>query len=186
MEERILLAGAGGQGALTIGKFIAEVLMTKYRVTWFPSYGAEVRGGTAHCHVVISDQEIANPVVEEATALLIMNQASYLRFRERMSPDGVLVTNSSLVKLDPPTVVATTMEVAASELATEMGDIRVANMIMLGALNQVKPLMTVAELNRMVDHVLGTSPSKARISDLNKQAFVVGQNEAARVGALAR
>ncbi len=179
MDERILLAGAGGQGALTIGKFIAELLMSKHRVTWFPSYGAEVRGGTAHCHVVISDDEIANPVVEEATALLMMNQPSYLRFRQRLQSDGVLVTNSSMIVLDPPTPASVVVEVAASELASKMGDIRVANMIMLGALNQVKPLMTVDELNGMVDKVLGTSPSKARISDLNKQAFLVGQKEAA-------
>lgn len=180
MEERILLAGAGGQGALTIGKFIAEVLMNKYRVTWFPSYGAEVRGGTAHCHVVVSDREIANPVVEEATVLLIMNQASYDRFRERLTDGGLLVCNSSLVTPDPADA-SWTVAVRASELATEMGDVRVANMIMLGALNQVKHLMSVEELNRMVDHVLGTAPSKARLSDLNKRAFVAGQREAARV-----
>lgn len=180
MEERILLAGAGGQGALTIGKFIAEVLMNKYRVTWFPSYGAEVRGGTAHCHVVVSDREIANPVVEEATVLLIMNQASYDRFRERLTDDGLLVCNSSLVTPDPADA-SWTVGVRASELAAAMGDVRVANMIMLGALNQVKHLMSVEELNRMVDHVLGTAPSKARLSELNKQAFLAGQREAAQV-----
>ena len=141
MEERILIAGAGGQGALTLGKFVAQVAMEEHRVTFFPSYGAEVRGGTAHCHVVISDTEIADPVVEEATAMIVMNQASYARFAPRMRPDGLLVTNSSMVQPEPPVACGRLLAIPASQRAIELGDIRVANIILLGAMNAARPVI---------------------------------------------
>jgi len=178
MEERILIAGAGGQGALTIGKFLATVVMDEHRVTFFPSYGAEVRGGTAHCHVVISDREIASPVVDEATMMILMNQLSYRRFLENLRPDGLLLVNSSMVEQDPPAKCARTVAVPATELAGEMGDIRVANVILLGAMNTVKPLMDEKAVMTTMDKILGSDASKAKILDLNKQAYKVGVEQA--------
>ena len=174
MEERILIAGAGGQGALTIGKFLATVAMEKHRVTFFPSYGAEVRGGTAHCHVVISETEIANPVVDEASVLVVMNQMSYNRFLPNVRPDSVLLLNSSMIEQDPPSPCRRTFAVNASALANEMGDIRVANVILLGVINTVHPLIDDARVNQTMGEMLGKNPSKAKILDLNKQAYQVG------------
>ena len=178
MEERILIAGAGGQGALTIGKFLATVAMDEHRVTFFPSYGAEVRGGTAHCHVVISDQEIASPVVDEATLLIVMNQLSYRRFVTSLRPDGTLLANSSMVQQDPPAKCGQAVAVPATELAGEMGDIRVANMILLGAMNTVRPLMAETAVMTVMAKILGSDPSKAKILNLNKQAYKVGVEQA--------
>jgi len=182
MEERILLAGAGGQGALTIGKFLATVAMDAHRVTFFPSYGAEVRGGTAHCHVVISDSEIANPVVDEATMMVVMNQMSYRRFAAGVRKDGLLFVNASMVQADPPVECARIVGVPASELAGEMGDLRVTNMIMLGAMNTVRPLLQEKAVFKAMGEILGRDPSKAKILDLNRQAYQVGVDQGRKLG----
>ncbi|MBN2583582.1 MAG: 2-oxoacid:acceptor oxidoreductase family protein [Planctomycetes bacterium] len=182
MEERILIAGAGGQGALTIGKFVARVGMEKHRVTYFPSYGAEVRGGTAHCHVVISDSEIATPVVEEATVLVLMNQMSYDRFAERLNDDGLMLLNSSMIETDGAKPRGRVVGIPASQLAGEMGDIRVANMILTGALNHYKQIMDEAGFLAVMQEMLGKEPSKVKLFDLNKTAFRIGAEQAAKLG----
>ena len=180
MEERILIAGAGGQGALTIGKFMARAAMNKHRVTFFPSYGAEVRGGTAHCHVVISESEIANPVVDEATVLVLMNQLSYGRFAERLSGDGLMLLNSSMVETDGADG-GRTVAIAASQLAGEIGNIRVANMVMMGALNHFKQIMSEKTFLEVMQEMLGTDASKAKLFDLNKAAFRLGAERARKL-----
>ncbi|HOI55927.1 MAG TPA: 2-oxoacid:acceptor oxidoreductase family protein [Phycisphaerae bacterium] len=182
MEERILIAGAGGQGALTIGKFVARVGMEKHRVTYFPSYGAEVRGGTAHCHVVMSDTEIASPVVERATVLVLMNQMSYDRFAERLDEGGLMLLNSSMIDADGATPRGRTVRIPATQLAGEMGDIRVANMILTGALNHFKRIMDDEALLRVMQEMLGKEPSKVKLFDLNKTAFRIGAEQAAKLG----
>lgn len=181
MEERILIAGAGGQGALTIGKFMARAAMNKHRVTFFPSYGAEVRGGTAHCHMVISDSEIANPVVDEATVLVLMNQLSYDRFAERLSGDGLMLLNSSMVETDGPGGGGRTVAIAASQLAGEMGSIRVTNMILMGALNHFKQIMSEKTFLEVMQEMLGRESSKAKLFDLNKAAFRLGAERARKL-----
>jgi len=180
MEERILIAGAGGQGALTVGKFMARAAMNKHRVTFFPSYGAEVRGGTAHCHLVISDSEIANPVVDEATVLVLMNQLSYDRFAERLGGDGLMVLNSSMVEPDGA-VGGRTVAIAASQLASEIGNIRVANMVLMGALNHFKRIMSEKTFLEVMQEMLGRESSKARLFDLNKAAFLLGGQRARKL-----
>lgn len=177
MDERILIAGAGGQGALTIGKFLATVAMRDRQVTFFPSYGAEVRGGTAHCHVVISDRPIANPHVDKATTLIVMNQMSYNRFRDRADEGCLVVLNSSMVEADPPIEWARIIRVPASQLASEMGELRVANMIMLGATNAAKPVVDEQEAAEVMRKMLGSDPSKAKLFDLNKRALEIGAEQ---------
>lgn len=185
MQERILIAGAGGQGALTIGKFLATVAMDAHRVTFFPSYGAEVRGGTAHCHVVISDdQQIADPVVDHASVLIIMNQLSYRRFIDRINPDGLLLLNNSMVTPETEPQCGRVVSVPMSELASEMGDIRVGNVIMLGVLNTVHPLLDEAAVFTAMENILGGDPSKSKILDLNKQAYRVGAEQGRKLTAL--
>ena len=97
MNHRIIFAGSGGQGLLTVGKLLAQCSMEEGRhVTCFPSYGSEVRGGTSHCHVIVSDEEIYSPLVEDATALMIMNQPSLERFGPQLIRPGLLVLNTSM------------------------------------------------------------------------------------------
>ena len=180
MDERMIFSGFGGQGLMTLGKFVAELLMHRHEVTFFPSYGTEVRGGTAYCHVCISDRPIASPIVEEATCLVVMNQMSYDRFAPMVRPDGLVVSNTSMVKPTGAHGPARLVEIDASGLANEMGDVRVANMIMLGALATLKSLATEKEIVSMLEKKLGAAAGKREILKLNKQALLVGAAEAAK------
>ena len=180
MDERMIFSGFGGQGLMTLGKFIAELLMHEHEVTYFPSYGTEVRGGTAYCHVCVSDRPIASPVVEEATCLVVMNQMSYDRFAPIVQGDGLVLANSSMVQPTGAHGQARLVGVDASGLANEMGNVRVANMIMLGALVALKHLAAEKDVVAMLERKLGADAGKREILDLNKQALKVGAAEAAR------
>ena len=99
MTERVIAAGSGGQGIMLLGKILATAaLKNKLNVTWFPSYGAEVRGGAAFCMVVISSSPISSPYIDTADSLIIMNEPSLSRFQRRVEQEGLLLVNSSLVK----------------------------------------------------------------------------------------
>ena len=132
MIERIIIAGAGGQGIMLLGKVLAEAAMRQGKhVTWLPSYGAEVRGGTAHCMMVISGREIGSPYVVKADGLILMNAPSVERFRSRIQKNGLWVINSSLVK--PQAIQgARILQHPFTDLALELGNIKVANMLALG------------------------------------------------------
>jgi len=181
VDERMIFSGFGGQGLMTLGKFTAELLMDTYEVTFFPSYGTEVRGGTAYCHVCVSERPIASPVVEEATCLVVMNQMSYDRFAGLVQPDGLVLSNRSMVDPTGAHGPARLVEIDASGLANELGNVRVANMILLGALNRLKGLAPEKAIVALLQKKLGTVADKREILDLNKQALKIGAAEADRV-----
>jgi 2-oxoglutarate ferredoxin oxidoreductase subunit gamma len=183
MDERMIFSGFGGQGLMTLGKFVAELLMHDHQVTFFPSYGTEVRGGTAYCHVCVSDRPIASPVVEQATCLVVMNQMSYDRFAPVVKPGGLVLSNASMVKATGAHGTATLVEIDASGLANGMGDVRVANMILLGALNALKELVPEKVVVALLEKKLGTEPGKREILVLNREALQVGAAEARRIAA---
>jgi 2-oxoglutarate ferredoxin oxidoreductase subunit gamma len=131
MTEKIIIAGSGGQGIMLLGKVLAESAMKEGRfVTWLPAYGAEVRGGTAHCMVVISDEEIGSPYIDKADTLIIMNKPSLARFSPRIKKGGTMIVNSSLA--DPKENNAKTKKHPFTDMAVKLGNIKVANMIALG------------------------------------------------------
>ncbi len=135
MYQDVMIAGFGGQGVLLVGKLLAYAGMIEGRhVTWFPSYGAEIRGGTANCTVIISSEEIGSPVVQNPSAMLIFNDASFKKFEKRIKPGGQLFLNTSLVHELPTRTDIGRIEVRANDIAGELGDIRIANMVMLGTL----------------------------------------------------
>jgi 2-oxoglutarate ferredoxin oxidoreductase subunit gamma len=183
MDERMIFSGFGGQGLMTLGKFVAELLMDKFEVTFFPSYGTEVRGGTAYCHVCISDRPIASPTVERATVLVVMNQMSYDRFAPMVRPDGLVLSNTSMVKATGAHGTARLVEIDASGLANGLGHVRVANMVMLGALAQLKGLASEKEIVALLEEKLGAEAGKREILQLNKQALHVGAEEALKTAA---
>lgn len=133
--EEIVIAGFGGQGIMLAGKLLAQTAMRAGKeVTYMPSYGAEVRGGTANCMVVIADKEIACPVVGRPDSLIVMNKASLNKFGPRLKDGGLLIMNSSLIESEPDLdgsieIVA----VPADEIAVELGSQRSANMVAIGA-----------------------------------------------------
>jgi len=172
MEERMIFAGAGGQGIMVMGKLMALAAMNEgLNVTCFPSYGAEVRGGTAHCHIVTSDTEIASPLVEKAGTLVIMNDLSMQRFGGRLSDGGLLAVNTSMAA-PPEKLNGRLLAVRATDIAQELGNMRVANMVMLAALNARTGLVKNETLWAAVEEFAGTE--RAHLLEINRKAFLAG------------
>ncbi len=133
MIERVLIAGAGGQGIMLLGKVLAETALLEDKfVTWLPAYGPEVRGGAAHCMVTISDDEIGSPYIDKADTLIIMNQMSLNKFKSRINYNGLMCINSSLARPDKDSKVKTVAG-RFTDIALGLGNIKVANMAALGS-----------------------------------------------------
>ena len=174
MLERAIMAGFGGQGLMFMGKLTAKVMMDEgMSVTYFPSYGAEVRGGTANCNVIVSSDEIASPMVELADTLVVMNQPSYERFKTRLQPDGVLIINSSLIEAADPPPAKIVLEVPATQMASDLGDVRCANMVMMGVYNVVRDFVP---FDNLIEHMKAAfGERKSKIWDLNAKAIEAGR-----------
>lgn len=134
MTEEIIIAGFGGQGVMLIGRLLAHAGMTEGKsVSWIPAYGPEMRGGTANCSVVVSDEPIGSPVVAEPDALIAMNRPSLEKFVSSVKPDGVVIYNTSLIDLSIQRDDVRAIAVSATDIASELGSVRAANMVALGA-----------------------------------------------------
>jgi 2-oxoglutarate ferredoxin oxidoreductase subunit gamma len=167
--ERILIAGAGGQGIVFLGKLIAKAaLETVPHVTYFPSYGAEVRGGSSHCQVILSGKEIPSPVAHRFEIMLILNEESFTRFLPQLLRNGLAVINSSLCSAEPA---RNRLLVPATQTADEIGDPRVANLVLLGVLLSRRPLVAPARIERALRAALGEN--KATL-ERNLAAFHAG------------
>jgi 2-oxoglutarate ferredoxin oxidoreductase subunit gamma len=150
-----MIAGFGGQGVLMAGKLLAYAGMLEGRsVTWFPSYGAEIRGGTANCTVIISSDEIGSPVVQKPSAMLVFNDASLKKFESRIASSGCLILNTSLVHAEPTRGDITRISIRASDVAEELGDTKIANMVMLGALLSKTAVVTLESVLSALKAVL--------------------------------
>jgi 2-oxoglutarate ferredoxin oxidoreductase subunit gamma len=179
-EQRIIVAGFGGQGILTLGKLLCmSALGEGRRVTYLPSYGTEVRGGTANCQVTISPGDIYNPLVEAADSLVILNQLSYERFADRLLPGGTMLLNSSLIDSaegqGPKD--AEVLSLPAAEMAAELGSVQVTNIIMLGAFLEVVPVVRPAAALEAIRDLLGKK--KEEMLELNERAFEEGRRRLA-------
>jgi len=142
MNYGIIMAGFGGQGVMSMGQVICYAGLDEGReVSWLPSYGPEMRGGTANCMVVVSDEPVVSPIVSRPDALIIMNRPSLDKFEPTLKPGGVLVLNTSMCDKEPSRRDIKVVKVPATDLASELGDIRVANMVALGAFLAVVPLV---------------------------------------------
>lgn len=133
MTLAVIMAGFGGQGIMLMGQLVAYAGMLENRqVSWMPSYGPEMRGGTANCTVVLSDQEIGSPVVTNPDVVIAMNLPSMDKFEKFLPPGGILIYNSTLINRKPERNDIRVIAVPASEMAQELGNERVANMVALG------------------------------------------------------
>ncbi len=145
--EEILCAGFGGQGIMFMGKLLAQAgLMAGKNVTWMPSYGAEVRGGTAYSMAKISDWEIANPVVVNPDILIVMNEPSLVRYEENLKKGGVLIFNRSLVDSKPKRKDIVTINIPMTKIASDLGDARCANMVAVGAYVKASKMLSAKEI----------------------------------------
>jgi len=176
MIEKVIMAGAGGQGVIALGKLLARAMMEEGReVTFFPAYGAEVRGGTAHGHLTISDNEIYSPIVERADTLIIMNQPSMNKFSHCLKEGGLLILNSSMAKSENCNrgdKKVRLFEVPATRLANELGNTLVGNMIMLGAYNKLKKFLDFEKLLQYIEYAFEEKGEKT--VGLNKEAVLKG------------
>jgi 2-oxoglutarate ferredoxin oxidoreductase subunit gamma len=147
MQTDILISGFGGQGALFAGQILAYAAMDAgLHVTWIPSYGPEMRGGTAHCTVIIADDEIGSPLVRHPSAVIALNQPSFDKYESLVAPGGVLVINASLMTRRPARTDIRVVEVPGNAIAEELGNTRLVNILLTGALlaaTQALPLETV-------------------------------------------
>lgn len=142
MESNVLIAGFGGQGVLFTGQLYANACMKEgLNVSWFPAYGAEMRGGTVNCTVCMSDDEIACAFVDKPTNVIALNGPSFERFENQIKSGGLMVVNSSLVKAEPKRKDITYKFVPMTEIATELGNAKMTNLVSLGAFIKALPVV---------------------------------------------
>ena len=174
----IKIAGFGGQGVLSLGIILATAGMKEgYRTSWLPSYGPEMRGGTAHCHVILSDQEIGAPLVDAPDILIAMNGPSLTAFQPHVRSGGLIVYDSSRVTRPPDSSQSNSIGIPASQIAQELGNSRVANLVALGAvlsrqkLMEHQPLLRREAIWRAIDEMVAQEP----LRQLNRKALECGE-----------
>lgn len=173
MTDQIIFAGFGGQGVLSMGMLLTYAGMIENRnVTWLPSYGPEMRGGTANCNVTVSDEEIGSPIITRATAVVAMNQPSLEKFEGCIEPGGLLLINSSMIKVKATRNDIDVVYVPANELAATLDNEKVANMVMLGAYLGKKQIVNPESILEALPKVLGEK--KAKFIPLNREALALG------------
>ncbi len=173
METNLCVAGFGGQGVMTLGKFLATATCdsTDKNVTFFPSYGAEQRGGTANCFVVISDESVGAPLGDVMDDLIVMNGPSLNRFIKTLKPGGTLFINSSIVSEETGRTDIKVVKAPVTEMALEMGNSKVLNIIMLGVYIGFTGVVSPEVVWDTIEHKLGKKP---KLLPLNKEAFEKG------------
>ena len=140
---KIILAGFGGQGVLSMGQLMAySAMKADKEVSWMPAYGPEMRGGTANCSVIISDEAVAAPIISHPNILTAFNKPSLVKFSEKVEKDGFIFVNSSLIDIKVERKDVKTYYIPANELAIKCGTIKAANVIMLGVINKVCNILT--------------------------------------------
>lgn len=178
MQEKAIFAGFGGQGVLLMGQLLAYAAMLEgYQVSWLPSYGPEMRGGTANCSVTISDTRVTSPIVDHPDTLIAMNRPSLDKFEPLLRPGGRIFVNSSIIDRKAERGDAEVYYLPCSEIALDLGDARVGNIAMLGAYLAVGNSVSNDSIIEALRHKLGDK--KAHLLTVNRAALEKG---AAAVG----
>jgi 2-oxoglutarate ferredoxin oxidoreductase subunit gamma len=173
MTHEVIMAGFGGQGVMAMGKILAEAALKEGKnVSWLPSYGPEMRGGTANCSVIVSDEPVGAPVVTEATTVIAMNRPSLDKFEKDIIPGGTLILNSSLIDKKATRDDIKVYYVPANEIADEIGTGKIANMVMLGAYLAASGAAKEDTVMEIITEIF--SGKKASVIPMNKEALVRG------------
>lgn len=182
MEKSLIIAGFGGQGVMVIGQLLAYTAAetTDRMVTYFPSYGAEQRGGTANCYVVISDREIGAPKVNRADYLVVLNQPSMERFADAVKPGGAVFVNSSIVGKVPDYEDVDVIAVDAGGIALSLGNQKVMNLVMAGAVIGYSDILPAENVLHTAFKKLGTK--RPELNPLNEKAFRIGLEAGMKAG----
>ena len=175
MTEEIIIAGFGGQGVLSMGKIIAYSGIMQYKqFSWMPSYGPEMRGGTANVTVIVSDERVCSPIINAFDTAVILNQQSLDKFESKVKPGGVLIYDPNGITHKPTRKDISIYTIEGAQLASDMGNAKVFNMVILGALLKIKPIIDMANVEKGLEHSL---PERAhKLIPLNMKAIQVGMD----------
>jgi 2-oxoglutarate ferredoxin oxidoreductase subunit gamma len=174
MQQEFVFSGFGGQGVMFIGQLLAYAAMDNGKeVTWIPSYGPEMRGGTANCTVVVSNKPIGSPITSQPKIGIIFNRPSFVKYEAIIKPGGLLVVNSSLIPdAETEREDITLINIPATDIAYELGNARLTNIIMIGAALTVQPVLPVDAIRQALS---GHIPSHRRnMLDVNYKALAKG------------
>ncbi len=173
MQNEFLFAGFGGQGVMFAGQLLAYAAMDAgLEVTWIPSYGPEMRGGTAHCIVVVSDKAIGSPIVRQPTIAIIFNNPSFIKYAPQVKSEGILIFNETLISARTDRSDITTLAVPATQMAEKLGNTRLMNVLLLGAALSAVPVIPVEAVRGALETHL---PARHRdLLPLNLQALEAG------------
>lgn len=174
MKEEIILAGFGGQGIMLMGKLISYAGMKEGKeVSWMPSYGPEMRGGTANCTVIVSDKLIPSPMTTQPDSIIVMNLPSFDKFLPQVKSGGTVFLNSTLIEEDVKRDDIKVIKIPANEIANQLGNSKIANMVMLGSYLEVKDVIKLKTVKNSLESVL--SARNQDLIDLNIKALEKGK-----------
>ncbi|MCD6494474.1 2-oxoacid:acceptor oxidoreductase family protein [Candidatus Bipolaricaulota bacterium] len=178
MERSVVIAGFGGQGVILAGKILAQAAMDSgLAVTWLPSYGPEMRGGTANCTVVMAQESVGSPIVDEPTALIAMNLPSLDKFERTVASGGAIIVNSSLIDRDIEREDLAVTKLPLNDLGASVGNMRAINMIALGGYLKATGAVTLEVVKDAMAHMLEKG-GKSKFIQLNVKALDAGYNAA--------
>jgi 2-oxoglutarate ferredoxin oxidoreductase subunit gamma len=170
MHEEVIVSGFGGQGALFAGQLLTYTGMDEgLHVSWIPSYGPEMRGGTANCTVILSDDNIGSPIIREPSICIVMNPPSMEKYEPLVRPGGLLVVNETLVRTTSDRKDITVVYVPANELAAALGNVKMANVVLLGAMLGTREIVPIASVKRTLDQHI--PDRRKHIINPNKRAL---------------
>jgi len=180
MKEEIIIAGFGGQGVLSMGKILAYGgIMQDQEVSWLPSYGPEMRGGTCNVSVVLSDKKISSPVLSKFDTAVILNQQSMDKFENQVKPGGLLIYDTNGITRHPVRKDIKICRIDAVEEAAKLGNAKAYNMVVLGAYLKMKPVVTMDNVIKGLKKSL--PPRRHNLIPMNEQAITVGMNAVVEV-----
>lgn len=173
MREELIIAGFGGQGIMFTGTLLSQAAMIEGKfVTYFPSYGAEVRGGTANCSVTIADTIIGSPVITSPDSLIILNKPSLDKFGPRLKKGGLLVLNSTLIEDEIKESNRQVVHIPATDIAEKIGQIKVANIVALGKYLAIRKIVSQESIFQALEALL--TGKKKELLELNRKALAAG------------
>jgi 2-oxoglutarate ferredoxin oxidoreductase subunit gamma len=173
MIVKTIFSGFGGQGVLMMGVSLANSAMNQgFHVTYLPAYGAEMRGGTANCTVAVVDEEIASPVASEPNYLIVMNSPSLFTFQNKVTSGGTIFLNSSIINDRPNRNDVKIVCVPCADIAQELGNSRVANIIMMGAFIKISGVVSPDIYLKSLESIMGSK--KKSLAEINRKAFAAG------------
>jgi len=184
MQHEVMFCGFGGQGIMLIGQMLAYAGMNEGKnVVWLPSYGPEMRGGTAYCTVVVSDREIGSPIIDRPACIAVLNRPSLEKFDARVRPGGLIIINTSLIDIDSQRDDLTRLHVPANQIAMEGGTGKAANMVVLGAYVGFTRAVAMESLTPLVHKQFEKKPQFIDVNlNVLKRGFELGAAAAEEAG----